>query len=131
MAETDWSWAPSVADFDNDGYRDIIITNGYPRDVTDRDFAVFRANAERLLTKKEVIDQIPQIKVPNYAFRNTGQLQFENVSESWGMNEPSFSYGAVYADLDNDGDLDYVVNNINEEAFVYENTLNAKGKNEQ
>jgi enediyne biosynthesis protein E4 len=123
VAETDWSWAPSVADFDNDGLRDIIITNGYPRDVTDRDFGAFRSKASLLVSKQELIEQIPQIKVSNYAFRNTGSLKFENVTEAWGMNQPAFSYGAVYADLDNDGDLDYVVNNINDEAFVYENKL--------
>jgi enediyne biosynthesis protein E4 len=128
VAETDWSWAPLVADFDNDGLRDIIITNGYPRDVTDRDFGVFRASASRLVTKQELIEQIPQIKVSNYAFRNMGQLKFENVTKEWGINQPAYSYGAAYADLDNDGDLDYVVNNINDEAFVYENRLHSAGK---
>lgn len=123
VAETDWSWSPSVADFDNDGFRDIIITNGYPRDVTDRDFIAFRAMASPTVPKQDLIKEIPQIKVPNYAFRNNGKLQFENVTDAWGMDQPSFSYGAVYADLDNDGDLDYVVNNINDEAFLYENTL--------
>jgi hypothetical protein len=127
VAETDWSWSPSVADFDNDGLRDIIITNGYPRDVTDRDFIAFRAMSQNLASKETLIREIPQIKVPNYAFRNTGDLKFDNVTDAWGINQPSFSYGAVYADLDNDGDLDYVVNNINDEAFLYENTL--KGSN--
>ena len=69
-----------------------------------------------------------QIKIPNYAFKNKGNLKFENVTKQWGMDEPSFSNGAVYVDLDNDGDLDYVINNINDEAFVYENTINSKEK---
>ncbi|CAN5428843.1 VCBS repeat-containing protein [soil metagenome] len=128
VAETDWSWAPSLADFDNDGKKDIIITNGYPRDVTDHDFAAFRAQSSTIATKQQLIDQIPQIKIPNYAFKNEGALKFENVSKQWGLDEPSFSNGAVYVDLDNDGDLDYVINNINEEASVYENTINSKEK---
>lgn len=121
VAETDWSWNPSLADFDNDGYKDLIITNGYPRDVTDHDFGTYRARAYQSASKKELLDQIPQIKITNYAYRNTGRLQFQNVTKDWGLDQPSFSDGAVYADLDRDGDLDYVINNINEEAFVYQN----------
>jgi hypothetical protein len=124
VAETDWSWNPSIADFDNDGYRDILITNGYPRDVTDHDFMAFRQRSAATVSKKELLAQIPQIKIPNYAYKNTGRRTFDNVTEAWGMGTPSFSNGAVYVDLDNDGDLDYVVNNINGEAFVYENTTN-------
>jgi hypothetical protein len=126
VAETDWSWTPSLADFDNDGYRDLLVTNGYPKDVTDHDFMAFRNENGNIASKDFLIKEIPSIKVPNYAFRNTANLQFENVTQQWGLNEPSFSSGAVYVDLDNDGDLDYVINNINEEATVYENTLNKK-----
>jgi hypothetical protein len=129
VAETDWSWNPSLADFDNDGFKDLIITNGYPRDVTDRDFGNFRSKAYQIASKKDLLDQIPQIKIPNYAYRNTGQLQFENTTLDWGMDEASFSNGAVYADLDNDGDLDYVINNINEEAFIYQNKSEKFNKN--
>jgi len=128
VAETDWSWTPSLADFDNDGYRDMVVTNGYPRDVTDHDFVAFRAQSSTIASKEQLMAEIPQIKVSNYAFRNTGHLKFENTTKKWGMDIPSFSNGAVYADLDNDGDLDYVINNINEEATFYENTTNQPGK---
>jgi enediyne biosynthesis protein E4 len=119
---TDWSWTPSVADFDNDGNRDILITNGYPKDVTDHDYISYRKDKGYLMPRKELLKQIPEIKIPNYAYKNKGNLQFENVSKTWGLDLPSYSTGAAYADLDSDGDLDYVVNNINEAAFVYENT---------
>jgi hypothetical protein len=122
VAETDWSWTPMVADFDNDGYRDIVITNGYPKDVTDHDFTVFRAKANDLLPKADLLKQIPEVKLPKNAFRNRGDCSFANVSAEWGLTLPAYSNGAAYADLDNDGDLDMVINNINDEAMVYRNT---------
>ncbi|WP_255070093.1 VCBS repeat-containing protein [Lacihabitans sp. LS3-19] len=131
VAETDWSWTPSLADFDNDGNRDLLITNGFPKDVTDRDFTSFRNEAEKLAARQFILDQIPVVKISNYAFRNTGNLQFEDVTEKWGLDIPSFSNGAVYADLDNDGDLDYIVNNINDSAFVFKNTLIETDKNKE
>jgi ASPIC and UnbV/FG-GAP-like repeat len=126
MAETDWSWTPLVADFNNDGYRDIIVTNGFPKDVTDHDFIAFRRESSTIASEDYVLSQIPQVKLHNYAFQNKGNAHFDNATDAWGLTIPSFSNGAVYADLDNDGDIDMVVNNINDEAFVYENTTNAK-----
>ena len=126
IAETDWSWTPMVTDFDNDGFRDIIITNGFPKDITDQDFMVYHAEVANLMSPMMLLDVIPTVKISNYAFKNMGgvnnsSLQFENVTKAWGMDTPSFSNGAAYADLDNDGDLDYVVNNINDSASVYRN----------
>ncbi len=121
VAETDWSWTPSLADFDDDGFRDLLVTNGFPRDVTDNDFIHYRDNAVNIASKETVVEQMPKVKIPNYCFKNGGNLTFADVTESWGMKIPSFSCGAAYADLDNDGDLDYVVNNINDEAFIYKN----------
>lgn len=130
ISATDWSWAPVVTDFDNDGFRDIIITNGYPKDVTDHDFMAFRKQANNLIPKAEMLQQIPIVKIPNYAFRNNGDLTFNDVSVEWGLAIPSFSNGAAYADLDNDGDMDFVINNINDEAFLYENTLSKGNDND-
>lgn len=123
VAETDWSWTPLLADFDQDGYRDLIVTNGFPRDVTDRDFAQFRRESGTIANKDYQLAQIPTVKIKNYAFRNRGDLTFEDVTEKWGIGIPSFSNGAAYADLDLDGDLDMVVNNIDDSAFVYRNNV--------
>lgn len=123
IAETDWSWCPMVADFDNDGFRDVVITNGFPKDITDHDFITFRQQADAIATKAFTLSQIPQVKLHKYAFHNNGNLTFNNVSTDWGLTGLSFSNGAAYADLDNDGDLDMIVNNINDEASVFENTM--------
>lgn len=122
ISETDWSWTPLVADFDNDSYRDIIVTNGFPKDVTDHDFMVYRNNANQLVTRKELLKQIPQVKLAKYAFKNNGGYTFSNQTNNWGLDVPAFSNGAAYVDLDNDGDLDVVVNNINDKAMVFKNT---------
>lgn len=121
--QTEWSWSPLFADFDNDGNRDLAVTNGFPRDITDKDFAKYRSAVSNLAGPGLLIDSIPVIKIPNYLFRNNGDLTFTDRSAEWGFTQPCFSNGAAFADLDNDGDLDYVVNNINERAFIYENTL--------
>ena len=123
IAQTDWSWTPMVTDFDNDGFRDMIITNGFPRDVTDQDFISYRNEVYSLMTKKDLLDYVPSIKLKNFAYKNKGNLQFEEVTEAWGITQPDFSSGAAYADLDNDGDLDYIVNNINDSASIYRNNL--------
>ncbi|MDO1512163.1 VCBS repeat-containing protein [Maribacter confluentis] len=123
--ETDWSWCPLAADFDNDGFRDLIITNGLPRDVTDLDYIAYgsgqTAGAQSFTLA--MTDSLPVVKLANYAFKNINGINFENKSKEWGLDQKSFSNGGIYADLDNDGDLDIVVNNINDTAFVYENTL--------
>ena len=122
--QTDWSWTPLLADFDNDGYRDLIITNGFPKDVTDLDFATYRSGPVGNVAGNMFLqDLIPEIKIPNYAYKNNGDLTFSNATVDWGLEIPSYSNGAAYADLDNDGDLDLVINNINDKAFVYENQL--------
>lgn len=121
VQETDWSWATLFADYDNDGWQDIFIANGFPKDVTDRDFSEFRAFANRLVSNEKLLSAIPEVKSPNFMFKNNGNLIFENMSKEWGLDVPSFSNGAAYGDLDNDGDLDLVTNNINDFAFICEN----------
>ena len=126
---TDWSWAGLIFDMDNDGFRDIFITNGINHDLTDLDFVDFFANEiiqkMALTGRKESIDSIinkmPIRPQPNYAYKNNKDLTFSNANKDWGFELPSMSNGAAYGDLDNDGDLDLVINNVNMEAFVYEN----------
>ena len=126
ISSTDWSWAPVVQDFDNDGLRDIIISNGFPRDLTNHDFIAFRRESFATKSKREVLAAIPRTKIKNYAFRNKGEVRFDDVTNDWGFTQLSFSNGAAYADLDNDGDLDLIMSNIDDKAFVYQNTSNEK-----
>ena len=124
IAKTDWSWAPLLADFDNDGYKDLLVTNGYRRDVRDRDF---QNNLEQKIAEEgqvqfeDLLSIIPTTEVPNKLYRNNGDLHFDDVSEDWGITTAFHSNGAAYADLDQDGDLDLVINNIDAPASLYEN----------
>jgi hypothetical protein len=121
---TDWSWSPLFADFDNDGYRDLLITNGFPKDIIDHDFGAFRKSvSSSMITRAELLDMIPEVKIPNFIFKNNGDLTFSDKSKEWGINLVSFTNGTSYADLDNDGDLDIITNNIDDPAFLFENTL--------
>ena len=136
MGDTDWSWAILSADFDLDGYADVFVTNGVYRDVIDRDknneiLQILRSN-QRKPTPEDFLafaQMLPQQKLNNYFFKNNGDLTFRNVSTAWADTMLSFSNGAIYSDLDNDGDLDLVVNNINDTAFVLENKVEVREKN--
>ena len=137
VAATDWSWSPLWVDFDNDGRKDLFISNGIPKRLTDIDFINFVSN-EELMNKMQghniqdkdlqLLDKFPEIKLPSKFFRNSGNMQFSDLGDRIEGAHPSYSNGAIYADLDNDGDLDLVVNNIDETAMIYRNTTNDKHK---
>lgn len=135
VSNTDWSWGPLFADFDNDGYKDLFITNGYKRDVSNKDFEVYTKEAAQAkggqvsFNVMEILQKIPSEKLTNYVFSNNRDLTFTNKSTRWGIATKSFSNGAAYADLDLDGDLDLVINNINDYAFLYENNSNTRQGN--
>lgn len=128
VASTDWSWSPLFADLDNDGEKDIFITNGYPKALNDRDYVMpspaahgFASTSGSRQSPVELLKNLYAYEISNYVFRNAGDLTFTDKTKEWGMDVPSFSYGAAYADLDNDGRLDLVVNNMNAPAFIYQN----------
>lgn len=137
VSATDWSWGALLFDADNDGYNDIYVCNGVNRDVTNLDFVDFFANEEvqkQVLSNNQksvdkVLEHLPQNPMINKVYRNKGNLMFEDVGKSWGFTQPSFSSGAAYADLDNDGDLDLVINNENGPAFVYKNNSRESNHN--
>jgi hypothetical protein len=126
VSATDWSWSALFADFDNDGYKDIFIGNGYPKAVNDLDYMAPAFGAMRngyTAAARRMLRALPAYEFSNFVFRNNGDLTFTNKTKAWGMDQSSVSYGAAYADLNNDGKLDLVVNNMNGPAFVYENVL--------
>lgn len=137
VAQTDWSWGALLLDMDNDGYRDVYVSNGIYHDLTDMDFMDFFANEivqEMTMTgeKEEVeniINRMPSTPIPNYALKNNKDLTFTNAVKEWGLDIPSFSNGSAYGDLDNDGDLDLVINNVNQESFLFKNTTSDKSLN--
>ena len=119
--QTDWSWSPLFADYDNDGDKDLIITNGYPKDLTDKDFFQYRQKVKGYMAgNQELLNLMPSVKVPNVAFENAGDFLFIKRTD-WMPPVPSYSNGASFVDLDNDGDLDYVINNLNDKAFILRN----------
>ncbi|MGB5553522.1 MAG: VCBS repeat-containing protein [Flavobacteriaceae bacterium] len=132
ISSTDWSWSPLLADYDNDGHKDLYVTNGFLRDLGNLDYIHYQGIYDnplgdietKIKQKQASIEELPKAELVNYAYRNKGDMTFEKVSEAWGFQEPSCSNGAAYADLDNDGDLDLLVNNVSQPAFVYENLSN-------
>ena len=133
VAATDWSWSALFTDLDLDGWKDLYITNGIVRRPNNMDYIRFTSSAEiqRNATDKELLEKMPDGSAPNYCFQNSGFLTFNDVSTSWGLDQKGCSNGAVYADLDNDGDVDLVTNNINQVASIWQNnTLNSKQKPE-
>ena len=131
VSATEWSWSALIFDMDNDGLKDLFVSNGIYKDLLDRDYLTYEANDETIKNRinsnekeviKKLIDAMPSNPVPNAVFHNLGNFNFEEKGNYWGLDLPSFSNGSAYADLDNDGDLDIVVNNVNMPSFVYENT---------
>lgn len=137
IAATDWSWTPLFADFDLDGWKDLLITNGYVKDITDQDFAAFSSEylmfgkpEQKMAALREKAKSIGEVKKPDFLFMNNKDCTFTNRAIDDGLSEPTFSNGAVYADLDNDGDPDIVINNLNGLAHVYRNNSIGPGKKE-
>jgi hypothetical protein len=137
MSETDWSWSVLLVDLDNDGYKDISITNGMGRDLINSDFINFRSETYGAIDKqvrerslRGQLDSMGKVALRNYYFHNNGNCSFSNQSQLSGINEKTISNGAAYVDLDNDGDLDLVVNNINQEASIYINNSRGPEKND-
>jgi hypothetical protein len=134
ISKTDWSWGALLFDMDNDGYKDIFVCNGINHDLTNQDFMNFFANdiiQQMVISGKkqevdEIVNKMPSVPIKNYAFQNNQNLGFKNKTSDWGFDLPTFSNGAAYADLDNDGDLDLVINNVNQEALVYRNNTEKK-----
>ena len=128
VSSTDWSWGPLFADLDNDGWKDIFISNGTRREINNRDFfkEIEKKGIHKDSTLKKTL-QIPSEKIDNYALRNNGDLTFQRMNKEWGIEHKGFSNGSVYVDLDNDGDLEIITNNIDDVATIFENTSNTQG----
>ncbi|WP_026953237.1 VCBS repeat-containing protein [Algoriphagus mannitolivorans] len=128
---SDWSWSPLIFDFDNDGLMDIHVTNGITKRPNDLDFIQYSQDVDAKTPMEELrkkqIDMLPQLKIANFAWRNQGDLRFSNEAKSLGLNQESYSNGSTYADLDNDGDLDLIINNIDQPAFIYQNHSEKSG----
>ncbi len=137
VATTDWSWSVLFADLDNDGWKDLFVANGIPHRPNDMDYLKFVSEPEIKgglqmgldEAKLKYVEKMPVIKIGNYAFKNNKDLTFSNVSKNWGLDKAGFSNGTAYADLDNDGDLDLVVNNINDPVAIYKNESEKFEKN--
>ena len=136
ISNTDWSWSPFFVDVDNDGLKDIFITNGYLRDFTNLDFMKYTStvyNEAKVANKQidylNIIQQLPTTRIKNYIFKNVHGLRFENVTDSWGLTREAVSNGAAYADLDNDGDYDLITNNLNDNVSVLKNNQSEIQKN--
>jgi hypothetical protein len=134
VAATDWSWGALIADFDNDLYKDIFVCNGIYKDVTNQDFVEFLGSSEQMhaaidgkkVDFKAFVQKMSSQKLSNFLFRRVGDWKYQNVAADWGVDDPGFSNGAAYGDIDNDGDLDLIVNNVNQELFVYQNMSKEK-----
>ncbi len=138
VSNTDWSWATLLEDFNNDGYKDLMVTNGFRKEFSNKDFVKYREKITemvayegpqmKMMAMKELIEKLPETKIANYIFENNGDLTFTDRSADWGFDSLSYSNGAAVADLDNDGNLDIVINNIDAPAYIFRNK-NSNGKN--